>query len=428
MKTLFVSLLLSLGLTCVLSAGSAWISLFDGETFTGWKPNENPNTWWVENGEMVCRGERSHLFYVGDVADHDFINFELSLDVKSKPHSNSGVYVHTQWQDEGWPAAGYEAQVWNTTVRYPDGYTEHKMSGSIYAVQNVWKAVVADNEWYNFRIKVTGNRIRTYINGELIADYSEPEQVYREEDKPLRFLSSGTFALQGHDPGSQVHFKNIKVKVLPDDLVGEGTTVDDYELDKKILYLSDKNYPLIDLTYPQGSDIEEMLEHSRLYGFTPGVLIDDTSNLFDTLRMLKPYPQVYVGYKVTGNTIPSHGNFTYIMNYFDYFHATIQDGDDVVARVSSLADSLVSVISFKGFTGTLSSEDQAAILEVMAKNGTTLEVNNSGSVVDAVMLAAAKEAGVKVSMGAGGFNSMEGCVDTVIASGIAWEDMYVPNK
>ena len=27
---------------------------------------------------------------------------------------------------------------------------------------------------------------------------------------------SGTFALQGHDPGSEVHYRNIKVKPLPD--------------------------------------------------------------------------------------------------------------------------------------------------------------------------------------------------------------------
>jgi hypothetical protein len=29
-----------------------------------------------------------------------------------------------------------------------------------------------------------------------------------------RLLSSGTFALQGHDPGSRVEYKNIRVKPL----------------------------------------------------------------------------------------------------------------------------------------------------------------------------------------------------------------------
>jgi hypothetical protein len=42
----------------------------------------------------------------------------------------------------------------------------------------------------------------------------EPANPSRQQAKKI--LSSGTFALQGHDPGSTVHFKNIKVKVLPD--------------------------------------------------------------------------------------------------------------------------------------------------------------------------------------------------------------------
>ena len=30
------------------------------------------------------------------------------------------------------------------------------------------------------------------------------------------FAAAGDFALQGHDPGSETHYKNIKVKPLPD--------------------------------------------------------------------------------------------------------------------------------------------------------------------------------------------------------------------
>jgi hypothetical protein len=30
-----------------------------------------------------------------------------------------------------------------------------------------------------------------------------------------RVLSSGTFALQAHDPGSEVRYRNIKVRMLP---------------------------------------------------------------------------------------------------------------------------------------------------------------------------------------------------------------------
>ena len=40
-----------------------WISLFDGSTLEGWKASENADTWSVEDGTLVCRGKRSHLFY-----------------------------------------------------------------------------------------------------------------------------------------------------------------------------------------------------------------------------------------------------------------------------------------------------------------------------------------------------------------------------
>ena len=53
------------------------------------------------------------------------------------------------------------------------------------------------------------------MNGKTISDYTEPDGVERPADMKARVLSSGTFALQGHDPKSKVLFKNIMVKPLP---------------------------------------------------------------------------------------------------------------------------------------------------------------------------------------------------------------------
>ena len=47
-----------------------WISLFDGETMEGWKASEDPESWKIEDGAIVTVGNRSHLFYAGDVLDH----------------------------------------------------------------------------------------------------------------------------------------------------------------------------------------------------------------------------------------------------------------------------------------------------------------------------------------------------------------------
>lgn len=51
-----------------------WISLFDGKTLNGWKVNENPQTFSVKDGAIVVNGNVSHLFYEGDVNNHDRIS------------------------------------------------------------------------------------------------------------------------------------------------------------------------------------------------------------------------------------------------------------------------------------------------------------------------------------------------------------------
>jgi len=75
---------------------------------------------------------------------------------------------------------------------------------------------VKDNEWYTEHIMVQGKRIIIKINDKTVVDYTEPENVQRPKGDEGRVLSSGTFALQGHDPNSKVYFKNIMVKPLPD--------------------------------------------------------------------------------------------------------------------------------------------------------------------------------------------------------------------
>ena len=192
-----------------------WISLFDGETMNGWKAPENEDTWRIKDGALVSRGPRSHLFYMGDVMDHNFRNFEFMADVKTTTGSNSGIYFHTAFEP-GWPQKGYECQVINSSGGEPGQYIEHKMTGSIYAIRNVWTSPAKDDEWFNYHIIVQGKTIRTYINGLLISDYTEPEDTFRTRDMIGRRISSGTFALQGHDPDSVVYYKNIKVKPLPD--------------------------------------------------------------------------------------------------------------------------------------------------------------------------------------------------------------------
>jgi hypothetical protein len=185
-----------------------WISLFDGKSLNGWKVGENAGSFKVENGTIVVNGDRAHLFYDGKVNNHDFKNFEFKAQVMTTPGSNSGMYFHTKYQEGGWPSKGYEVQVNNS-------HTDWRRTGSLYGIRDLKDVFVEDNVWYTEQIIVQGKHITIKINDKTVIDYIEPDEVGNKPGEG-RKISSGTFALQGHDPKSKVYYKDIMVKPLAD--------------------------------------------------------------------------------------------------------------------------------------------------------------------------------------------------------------------
>jgi hypothetical protein len=182
--------------------------LFDGKSFDGWKINESPSSWKIEDGAIVANGPRSHCFYVGD--DKPFKNFELRVDCKAKKNSNGGIYIHTQWQDENWPKFGHEIQVNNSFDKDP------KKSGSVYGVVNVMQTYIPDDTWWTETIIVKNRHITVKLDDKIVVDYEERKDINPDSPAFERRLGSGTFALQAHDPNSVIAYKNIRVKRLPD--------------------------------------------------------------------------------------------------------------------------------------------------------------------------------------------------------------------
>jgi len=206
-------ILLALALALMLTANltiaadqkeEGFTTIFDGKSLDGWKIGGDPDTFKLKNGEVVANGKVSHLYYVGD--PKPFKNFELRVDVMTEPVSNGGIYFHTKYQDKGFPKYGFEAQV-------NQSHTDWKKTGSLYDVVNVKETYVKDNEWYTETIIVKDNNVKVKINDKTVVDYTEPADQKPGKDY-TRKLDEGTFALQGHDPKSVVHYKNIRVKRL----------------------------------------------------------------------------------------------------------------------------------------------------------------------------------------------------------------------
>lgn len=188
------------------SQAGPWLSLFDGKSLDGWKAGENAATFSVsDDGILIVDGPRGHLFYVGSVNDATFKNFEFKADVMTTKGSNSGIYFHTKFQEKGWPSQGFECQV-NTT------HTDRKKTGGLYGVQDVIDdAPSVDDQWFHYYIRVEGNHVIVRIDGKTTVAWTQPE----DWEPSGRRIGEGTFALQGHDPKSVIHYKNIMVRALP---------------------------------------------------------------------------------------------------------------------------------------------------------------------------------------------------------------------
>ena len=196
-------LLVAAALLLTPFAGSAedkdgWISLFNGKNFDGWKIGDaKQGKWKIENGNIVANGPVSHLYTI-----KEFKNFEFKAEVMTTPGSNSGIYFHTKYQKVGFPSAGYESQV---NVSHGDPVK----TGSLWGVVKLYETPAKDNKWWEQHIIVRGQNIVVKINGKTVLDYTEPKGV-----QGGRKISSGSFALQAHDPKSVIYYRNLRVKPL----------------------------------------------------------------------------------------------------------------------------------------------------------------------------------------------------------------------
>lgn len=177
------------------SAEEGFVPLFNGKDLKGWKASEGVE-WKVEDGMIVTPPKRSHLF-----TEKEFRNFELRLEILTKPGSNSGVYFCTKYEDT-WPTQGYEAQVNQT-------HTDPVKTGSLYYVKKIFESAAKDDEWYTYTIRVEGKKVTLKVNDKVVNEYTEPENTTQQQR-----LQLGSIALQGHDPKSVVKYRNIRIKSL----------------------------------------------------------------------------------------------------------------------------------------------------------------------------------------------------------------------
>jgi len=448
-----------------------WIRLFDGQSLKDWNAGENKDSFRVREGMIIAHGKRSHLFYEGPVENHVFTNFEFKADVMTFPGANSGIYFHTTKQPSGWPSQGYEVQI-NNSYLGSGNYRELKKTGSLYGVRNIFASGLKDNKWFQMYIRVQGKRIQIKVNDRLLVDYIEPVEVARSKRPGWKF-SHGTFALQGHDPKSKVHFKNIYVKPLPAFSIRDIQSRSEIEFQKRITRYHNASLPLIDYHIHLKGEltIEEALEKSRLAGITYGIAVNcglgfpvqtdaDAEKFFNSLKGLP----VFKGMQAEGRewltmfSKATIAKFDYV--FTDSMTFTDRQGrrtrlwmpkevhiDDPQDFMDMLVEKTVGILNeepidiyvnptflpaviAKQYDALWTPERMDKVIQAAVKNEVAIEINARYKLPSIKLIKRAKQDGAKFTFGTNNGNKNLGwceyCLNVVDECGLKKKDIFIP--
>lgn len=177
-------------------------SIFNGKTLEGWK-QAGPGKFDVVDGELRSEGGMGLLTYQAK----ELKSYSLKLDWKMTGDDNSGVFVGFPESDDPWSAVnnGYEVQIDASDA-------VDRTTGSIYTfkaadIKARDQVLRPPGQWNSYEIKVQGERLRIFLNGVKINDFTNTD--------PVRSLKDGYIGLQNHGADDQVSFRNIQLKELP---------------------------------------------------------------------------------------------------------------------------------------------------------------------------------------------------------------------
>ena len=183
--------------------------IFNGKDLEGWNviPGHK-SIFSVVDGALNIKDGNGQIETAGLYKD-----FVLQLDIISNgDHLNSGVFFRGPagvfWK-------GYESQVRNQWEKERTHPCRLRYRG-IYGDQEARKVVSTDHEWFNKTLICEGNHIAVWIDGYQVSDYYDTRPVSEDANGKRGYVNTaGTIHLQGHDPTTDLSFKNINVQEYP---------------------------------------------------------------------------------------------------------------------------------------------------------------------------------------------------------------------
>lgn len=194
-KLIFLLTVLS---SALLTTGQT--KIFNGKDLSGWTIH-GTEKWYVENKELVCEsGPDKQYGYLS--TNKKYKNFELTLEFKQEANGNSGVFFRSGI--EGVKISGWQVEVAPAGM-HTGGVYESYGRGWLIQPDKEKEGYLKTGEWNKMRIKVVGNEVTTWLNG---------QQMITLNDEKIG-QGDGFIALQIHDGGGiKVRWRDIKIREL----------------------------------------------------------------------------------------------------------------------------------------------------------------------------------------------------------------------
>ncbi|HUY90624.1 MAG TPA: DUF1080 domain-containing protein [Pirellulales bacterium] len=183
--------------------------IFNGRDLSGWKvfPGKKSEYTVTAQGELNVKNGPGQL-----ESEAQFADFVLQLEIFSNGKQlNSGVFFRSI-PGEFWN--GYESQIQNG---YKDGDRTQPVdfgTGAIYRRQQARKVVPNDFEWFSKTVIAAGDHFAVWVDGYPVTDWTDTRAANANPRQGLR-RGAGTLIIQGHDPTTDLSFRNLRAAELP---------------------------------------------------------------------------------------------------------------------------------------------------------------------------------------------------------------------
>lgn len=208
------------------SGRDGFVQIFDGKTLQGWEGD--PVYWSVENGslvgtvtpETILKRNTFIIWRGGLTAD-----FELKVDYRITAGGNSGInYRSEEIPDLPFALKGYQADIDGGNKYTGQNYEERgrtflAMRGQNVVLENGKKPIVTSpiansdslknlirkDDWNEVHLIVKGNKMQHYINGTLMSEVTDNDEINRK--------MSGLLGVQVHvGPPMKIEYRNFRLK------------------------------------------------------------------------------------------------------------------------------------------------------------------------------------------------------------------------